>query len=219
MSLAERIQTLALALVLAAVATLAWAAQLRPRLDVDASALATLPTEIGGWRSVDIPLADTVEAVLQADFNLQRVYLHPLGQQIELYVGYYGTNRGGRPEHTPWVCYPSGGWTIVSSQVLWIDRARAIRANELVVEKDGVRHLVHFWYRSHRTPSLVGAFDQLLDRLIGHATEQRADGALIRISTAIEADPVTARTRLIAFGANLEEQIGKRWPREEPSLS
>ncbi|MDJ0788376.1 MAG: EpsI family protein [Myxococcota bacterium] len=215
----EKMQTIAIAIGLTVVAAFAWWAQVRPGLDVDASALATLPREIGKWQSVDIPLEDTVEAMLRADFNLQRIYQHPLGHRVELYVGYYGTDRGGRPEHTPWICYPSGGWEILSSQVLWVDESQGIRANEMTVEKGGERHLVQFWYRSHRSPSLVNGLDQVLDRLVSHATGRRADGALIRISTPIALDEVSARTRLIAFGSTLEGLIGTRWPSEEPSRS
>jgi len=220
MSTAERIQTGALAAALIGVAAVAWYALLGPKLEVDAAALATLPAKIDSWDSVDIPLENTVEAMLRADFNLQRIYVHPLGHRIELYVGYYGTVRGGRPEHTPWICYPSGGWEILSSRVLSIDESQSLRANELVVEKAGERHLVQFWYRSHRSPSMVSEVDQVLDRLLSRMSGPRADGALIRISTRIDDDDtIAARTRLISFGSRLESLVAERWPDERPAPS
>ena len=51
-------------------------------------------------------------AELRADFNLQRAYTGPAGSLIWLYLGYYGTDRGGRPEHTPRGCYTGAGWGI-----------------------------------------------------------------------------------------------------------
>jgi len=81
--------------------------QLRPSLAVDPSPLASLPTTIGAWHARDVPLEDSVEQELRADFNVQRVYAHPSGDTIVLYVGYYGTERGGRPEHVPTPATPA----------------------------------------------------------------------------------------------------------------
>ena len=218
MSRTESLQTALLAAALLAAGCFAWWLQLRPSLEVDASPLETVPTQIDVLRSVDIPLEDTVEAMLRADFNLQRVYVSPVWDPIEVYIGYYGTDRGGRPEHTPWACYPSAGWTILERDHVWIDRERGLRANDLVVEKSGDRHLVLFWYRSHRATGLVGAVDQIVDRFIGRLLESRSDGALMRISTPIRGGDVdAARARLVAFGAEFDRLVEQRWPVERPS--
>ncbi len=60
----------------------------------------------------EIPLAENVESMLRADFNVQRAFLHPLGDVVWLYIGYYGTDRGGTPEHTPPQCYRAHGWSL-----------------------------------------------------------------------------------------------------------
>ena len=56
-----------------------------------------------------------VSEMLAADHNVQRAYLHPQRYVVFVYLGYYGTRRGGTPEHTPDVCYPAQGWEIVSA--------------------------------------------------------------------------------------------------------
>ena len=58
------------------------------------------------WKGHDIPMEGSVEEILRADRHLQRSYYDRAGGLVWLYVGYYGTSRGGRSEHTPWVCYP-----------------------------------------------------------------------------------------------------------------
>ena len=218
MSRSESLQTTLLAAALLAAGCFAWWLQLRPGLEVDASQLASVPTRIDVFGSVDIPLEETVEANLRADFNLQRVYVSPVGGSIEVYIGYYGTERGGRPEHTPWACYPSAGWTILERDRIWIDRERGLRANDLVVENNGKRYLVLFWYRSFRATGLLGPVDQILDRLIGRLLESRSDGALMRISTPIRGGDVdAARARLVAFASELDRLVEGRWPVERPS--
>jgi EpsI family protein len=200
-------------------AAISWRLYLRPDLAVDFAQLDALPHQLDDWRGYDIPVEDGVAKMLAADYNLQRVYITRAEDLVWLYVGYYGTLRGGRPEHTPWVCYPSNGWEILQQGIVPVDSRDGRRANEILVEQDGKRRLVHFWYRSHRRSGMLGAFEQALDRLLGRLVEGRADGALVRLSTPLEAgiDIAMARTRLVSFGRTVEPIITARWPSETGS--
>jgi EpsI family protein len=217
----ERLAQGSLVAVMLIVASIAWWMELRPVLAVDASALGVLPSRIGAWRGSPVPIEDFAERMLQADYNLQRAYRSPTGSPtgskvVWLYVGYYGTHRGGRPEHTPDQCYPSSGWGIVSQEVVEIDPE--LRANEFVVARDGDRRLVHFWYQSSRRAGMLGAWDVSVDHLRGRLEDGRADGALVRISTPIDADDLeTPRTRLRAFARELLPLLRAHWPREFPA--
>lgn len=198
-----------------AVCALAWWLGDRPALAVDASPLAGLPTQIGRWKSAPLSLETEVEAELRADFNVLRAYWTPGEEPISLYVGYYGTARGGRPEHTPRFCYTGAGWGILSSKTVTLSRDRGLRATEYVVQRDQERQLVQYWYRSHRRSGILGGFDQNVDRLFGMLLDGRADGALVRISTAIrDGDVDTARSRLLSFGSAIDAKLAEHWPIE-----
>jgi len=215
---AERRQAVLLGLVLLVVGGLAWTFQLRDPLVVDATPLDALPRELAGWHAQDVPLEDTVEAILRADHNVQRVYVHPLGSRIGVYVGYYGTERGGRPEHTPWVCYPNAGWTITAPRTLVVDPERGLRVNEFQVSQNGERALVHFWYRSFRSTGLLGGTDQVWDRFLGRLQHDRSDGALVRLSSSLAGEDVTVvRSRLMGFGQKLDVLLDEHWPLERPA--
>jgi len=201
-----------------AVGAISWSFQLRPALHVDATPLAALPTTIDSWRAIDVPLEPSVESMLRADFNVQRIYVHPTGAAVSLYVGYYGTERGGRPEHTPETCYESQGWTIESERVLDVSpEPGSLRVNEYLVEQQGVRHLVHFWFRSHRNGGMLGGFDQARDRLLGRLLDGRADGSLVRLSIPVEpGEEPNARSVLLQFASAVNAQLGAHWPTESP---
>lgn len=207
-----------LAIALLLVGALAWTLALRPKPVVDATPLDGLPTRIGAWQSVEIPLEPGVETLLRADKHIQRRYEHPTGELIWLYLGYYGTTRGGRPEHTPWGCYTGAGWAIESHRVLDASPRDGLRVNEMLVQRDGYRRLVHFWYRSHRATGIVGGLDQNLDRLVGRLVHGRADGALVRVSTPLRSpdDQVPARSRLFSFEVQLDPLLAEHWPVETP---
>jgi len=213
----DRLASTILVVVLAAVGSLGWWLQLRPGLEVDASALAALPEEIPPWWSQDVALDEAVEAELRADLNLQRVYADATGEPVWLYIGYYGTSRGGRPEHTPRGCYTGAGWSIDAERRIPTDPSGARHVNEYVVSRNGARQLVHFWFRSHRRSHLLGGIDQNWDRLVGRLGSGRSDGALVRLSADVTSgDEVGARSRLLAFGARLDPLLGERWPVETP---
>ncbi|MEB2345448.1 MAG: EpsI family protein [Deltaproteobacteria bacterium] len=212
----DRISSLLVALLLA-VGAGAWALALRPALHVDASPLASLPRQLGPWAARDVPLESNVEAMLRADYNVQRAYDHPLGDRVWVYFGYYGTERGGRPEHTPTQCYEAHGWKILDHRK--IDEGSGLGVNEMVVSLDGKRELVHYWFRSFRATGLRGGLDQTLDRLLGRLLQGRADGSLVRVSTALHDDDLLpARSRLQSFARAFDAQLAAHWPREQTGL-
>ncbi|MEZ4330509.1 MAG: EpsI family protein [Myxococcota bacterium] len=193
-----------------------WKLSARSELAVDPSPLAELPERIGPWQAMDVPLPPAVETELRADFNLQRAYGSATQIPLLLYVGYYGTRRGGRPEHTPQGCYTGAGWGIEDARTLSIATGdEPLRANEYLVERDGERQLVVFWYRSYRRTGLLGGLDQNLDRLVGLLRHGRADGALVRLSTLVlDGDIVGARSRLQSFASLVDPLLAAHWPVE-----
>jgi EpsI family protein len=211
----ERLKIVAMIVALVAVGVISWQFQLRKPPFVDTSNLARIPMLVDDWRGEDIPLQDGVQDMLDADYNLQRVYQHRVGGRLWFYVGYYGTKRGGRPEHTPWQCYPSNGWTIVSNEILG-GSPEVPRLHELVVEKDGRRRLVHFWFQSSRRGGMLGALDQAADRLVNRILHGRADGSLVRLSLPLpdERTKPTARNLLLSFGRSVTPLLMEYWPNE-----
>lgn len=213
--MSDRATSLLLLGLFAAVGLLAWSAQLRPELSFDTTKLADLPTSMGDWESVDIPMLDNVESLLRADFNLQRTYHDDLGKTVWLYVGYYGTERGGKPEHRPGVCYAAHGWNIEMSQPRKLTNTPA---TEYVVEKNGERRLVLFWFRSSRGNSTLDTPHVAWDHFLNRVQHGRADGSLVRLSTPLRVGhEVDARSRLFFFAEHLNDELKSRWPVENPT--
>ena len=214
---AERLAAGIAFLSLACAGIFGWWLLLRPTLEVDPANLMALPMNLGTWESREIPVASAVESMLEADFHLQRVFLNPSGEMAWFYLGYYGTSRGGRPEHVPRVCYKANGWTIVETRVLEVDAARDLSVNEYLVEREGEQRLVHFWDRSHRRTGIVAGLGLSIDHLIGRFTSARADGALVRLSTPIrEDDLLVSRAILARLAVEIDPRLDGRWPAETP---
>jgi EpsI family protein len=210
---AERWTIWAILPLLIAAGVFGWMSQLREPYEVDASGLAGLPMTVDTWLGRDLEIDSGIEDMLAADFHVNRAYIHRFGDIVWFYMGYYGTERGGRPEHTPWACYPSNGWEIVSSEIVEI--APGLEANELLVEKDGQQRIVFFWYQSHRRGGMLGGLDQAVDRFVSRLSVGRADGSLVRLSTPlIDDDRWAARSRLMSFGREIAPKLSQHWPIE-----
>ncbi len=214
----ERIETgLVLAIVLA-VGVAAWRHDAREPLVAEPTSLASVPRIVDGFVGQDLEIAGEVEEMLRADFHVQREYRKPGEGLVWLYVGYYGSARGGTPEHTPRVCYAAHGWQVHAEQVVATDDAAPLRLQEYLLEHGAERRLVHFYYRSHRSTGILGLARLRVDHVIGNLVDGRADGALIRLSAPIGPDDEEkVRARLLAFAAALEPTLGAAWPVEGPA--
>ncbi len=216
--MSDRTSTIAAVALLLLAGMAAWWFQLRPALEPAPASLAALPFHLSSFEGIDSPVGDNVEEMLRADFNVQREYLHPLGQVVWLYIGYYGTQRGGTPEHTPHACYVAHGWKVIEEQTLITDAASGHSAVEYLVESRGQQQLVLYWYRSYRSTGLLSTLALQLDHIVGKLAEGRGDGALIRLSTPlIGVDRTAARALLMSFARELEPELAKVWPTEKPA--
>jgi exosortase D (VPLPA-CTERM-specific) len=121
------------------------------------------------------------------------------GTPVNLYVAYYVSQRAGVHLHSPELCIPGGGWTILrqSIETLPLAGGESLSANRVVIEKRGVRQLVYYWFeergRNIAQESMrkyYGLRDALLDR--------RTDGALVRVVVPIQAEDETEAESLAA---------------------
>lgn len=205
--------------ILVAFGSVGWWLHLRPERELEPESIQRISMQLASWRGEDVPLDEGVERMLRADAHVQRSYRNARGELVWLYVGYYGTERGGRPEHTPWVCYPSAGWLILASEERALPSLaredESARVVELVVERHRERRLVQFWYRTTRSPAIASERSLTLDHVLGRLSPSgRADGALVRLSTPIgEGGIERARDRLARFADPLAAELEARWPR------
>jgi EpsI family protein len=146
--------------------------------------LSGFPNEIGAWHKVreDTLNAET-RGVLRADDYLARTFEVLPGTQAQIFVAYYRTQHSGETFHSPRNCLPGSGWEPVSASLIDADLGlgRSVRLNRYLVERNGQRLLVIYWYQEHEriiADELQGKFYLVWDAIRLH----RRDGALVRFS-------------------------------------
>lgn len=76
----------------------------RGKLAVIEINLDKIPIEIAGFSGTEDFFSQAVYDELNADKHVYRHYRSKDGRQVDLYIGYYGTAKGGRTPHNPYAC-------------------------------------------------------------------------------------------------------------------
>jgi EpsI family protein len=177
-----------------------------------------LPMTISGYSGTEDFLPGSVYAALKADKSLYRHYRNRNGDQVDVYIGYYGTAKGGRTGHNPYACLPSAGWAIVESGKVGVRPSYYMRGgqiNYVVASKDGANDVMVHWYQSAGTHIMSTGLQQNVQRFVGRIFNDRDDGAYVQVSSITgEQERPLAKERVVAFAKNVLELLPAYWPEE-----
>jgi len=156
--------------------------------------------DIGGWKGSD-GYFDPIYGDDPAESSLLRVYQKGNEPPVVAYVGFYRDLTTVLEVHTPELCYPAQGWTILSTKTLSPSsfRGKPFVAKEIVVDKSGQRRLVMWWYNVASRP-FENRIRYVYAMLAISILTGRTDGSIIRIETPIkEAGDQAAGARMRDF--------------------
>lgn len=173
-----------------------------------------IPYQLEGWKGADSRF-DPVYGADPAESNLLRIYQRDAGSIVIAYVGFYSELTTVVEVHTPERCYPGQGWKILSSgsSNTEVFRGKPIPARHIVVEKDGMRRLVAWWYNAGSQPSAT-RLRNIYAMLVLSSITGRTDGSLVRLETPIiGADELPAARRVAEFERDFLPKLDGALPR------
>lgn len=163
--------------------------------------LKDLSYHLGNWSGKEDPLEQRiVQAVNVTDYT-NREYLNGTAPPVELYIGYYASQRTGDTIHSPKNCLPGAGWDPirVGYATIPLGDGQKVTVNEYVIAQGLDRQLVFYWYQGRGrviASEYLGKFWMISDAI----TRNRTDGALVRLITpVIGNDTSQAHARLEKF--------------------
>src|SRR2546427_10690935 len=77
--------------------------------------LRDLRQTVANWTGEERPFQEQVVKAAGVSDYTNRIYFKPAGMPIQLYVGYYTSQRAGDTIHSPKNCLPGAGWDPVRS--------------------------------------------------------------------------------------------------------
>jgi EpsI family protein len=176
--------------------------------------LAQIPSSVGNWKGTDVPLAKEILQATNVTDYANRLYLSDGHPPIQLYVGYYGSQKTGDTIHSPKNCLPGSGWDPVRSGFVRvpIDGRPDIVVNEYLVQRDAQKQLVFYWYQGRGrvlASEYAGKFWMIADAV----SRNRTDGALVRLVTPITGDESAARAFLTQFAQEIFPSLDNTLPK------
>jgi EpsI family protein len=173
-----------------------------------------LPYTLANWSGQERPLRDqVVQAVGVSDYT-SRIYLSSSELPVDLYVGYYASQRTGDTIHSPKNCLPGSGWDPIKSDYLTISipGGATITVNEYMIQKDQNKELVLYWYQS-RGRVIASEYSGKFWMMVDAISRNRTDGSLVREVTPMNDGEVSARARLVKFTQNIYPKIDSIIPK------
>ncbi|KJC53659.1 membrane protein [Bradyrhizobium sp. LTSPM299] len=156
----------------------------RPEVIPERSRFVTFPATIGEWHGQPSLLDPQTERSLAMEDYILSDYSNPNGKIVNLYVGYYASQRTGESPHSPLFCLPGDGWSIIKLEQATYDAEHPI--NRALIEKNGEKQLVYYWYEE-RGRWIASEYTTRKWYLLPDAIlkNNRSDGALVRLITPI----------------------------------
>ncbi|MFZ1033747.1 MAG: exosortase C-terminal domain/associated protein EpsI [Candidatus Acidiferrales bacterium] len=176
--------------------------------------LRELPYTLGNWKGEERPLQkQIVQAVMVTDYT-NRIYFNSADPPVQLYIGYYASQRTGDTIHSPKNCLPGAGWDPIHSGYATISLrdGRQIVVNEYVIQQDQNKQLVFYWYQGRGriiASEYAGKFWMVADAIY----RNRTDGALVRLTTQLNDGEEKARVRLLNFTQILFPHLDELLPK------
>jgi exosortase D (VPLPA-CTERM-specific) len=178
----------------------------------------SLPSQIGGWTGIDLPIDQETLKKLGPGEYLLRDYDNASQPEssIDLYIPFFPTQKAGDTIHSPANCLPGAGWIPISREVIRLVRpdGSSIPVNRYVVSKTGERQLVLYWFQAHGR--VVASEWWAKYYLIRDSIRlNRSDGGMVRLMTPmLEGESAdAAQARMMKLGSQLLPLIDNYIPR------
>lgn len=146
--------------------------------------LSTFPKQIGAWIGKQEHFDERIYDILGVDDYFLCSYSNSDGRQVQLYVGFYRSQREGDLIHSPKHCMPGAGWNIVGTSLedLIIPNTNhgKIKMIKLLLRKDAQRQVVLYWFQS-RGRFIASEYVQKIYLVTDSILKHRTDGSFVRL--------------------------------------
>lgn len=142
----------------------------------------TFPKQIGEFIGEEQFFSDEIYAAVGVDDSALISYVNPLNETVQLYIGYYKSQRKGDMIHSPKNCMPGSGWEITSSLLENVERrdGKTISIIKLILEKGDEKQIVLYWFHA-RGRIINSEYKQKIYLIIDSITRNRTDDSFVRL--------------------------------------
>ncbi len=150
----------------------------------------SFPMEIGVWKGATSRFDEKVYDSLGVDDSILATYRNDDGEYVQLYVGFYQSQREGDLIHSPKNCMPGSGWNITETSIERVgvndgENNKSIDVIKLLLENGIQKQVVLYWFQS-RGRIISSEYMQKIWLVIDSITKQRTDGSFVRLIAPVD---------------------------------
>jgi EpsI family protein len=177
--------------------------------------LDSFPATLGEWqaRRGTIFSGDILATLKLTDY-VMRDYGDGGGRSLNLYIGYWDTQRKGATIHSPKNCLPGAGWEPVEASFVTIPLPAPhppIIVNRYLIQKDRNQQVVLYWYQS-QGQVIAGEVPAKIAMVKSALARNRTDGAIVRVMSPVSGSAQEVSERLVAYVQALYPVLGDYLP-------
>ena len=177
--------------------------------------LSSFPMILDGSLKIgdDKRFTEDTERVLGASDYVMREYRSPSGQKLNLFIGYYDSQRTGSTYHSPRNCLPGSGWEMNELEPVQLsgpDGAN-FEANKYLVRRGEYKGLMIYWFQGRGRTNSSEYWDKA-DTFKDSILRNRSDGAIIRVMTPFGEDESASLQEAISLSNSVAKRLGEYVP-------
>jgi EpsI family protein len=182
---------------------------------VDRTPLAEFPLKMAEWKQKgdDYRFGEATESVLRTTDYTARRYEAPDGRLVDIYVGYYSSQRTGATYHSPQNCLPGAGWVMKEPETIEIANpgGGSFIANRYIIENGPDKQVMIYWYQG-RGRKEASEYRDKINTVWDSVLRRRTDGAMVRVMTGVGEDEAGALRAAVDVSAKVAGQLSPYVP-------
>ena len=176
----------------------------------------TFPMGIGEWTGNTSKFDQKVYDILGVEDSILASYQDNNGDSVQLYVGFYQSQKEGDLIHSPKNCMPGSGWNILKTSIETVDvgqngTEKNIDVIKLILVKGSQKQVVLYWFQS-RGRIISSEYMQKIWLVIDSITKHRTDGSFVRLISPVVKSEDHALEVLKAFTREIYPYLNEYIP-------
>jgi EpsI family protein len=172
------------------------------------------PLEIDQWKGQKGELDQEVYNILGVEDYILANYRKTSGERVNLYVGFYQSQKEGDIIHSPKNCMPGAGWKITDTSIETIkldDSQKTINVIKLLLQKGMEKQVVLYWFQS-RGRIIASEYMQKIWLVVDSVIKRRTDGSFVRLISPVTVDEEKTLQVLKEFAQKIYPVLNEHIP-------
>jgi len=154
----------------------------------------TFPLEIDQWQGQKSTMDTEIYNILGVEDYIMANFRKDNRSYVNLYVGFYQSQKKGDIIHSPKNCMPGAGWNIARTTIETIDMPEfpdGMEVIKLLLQKGPEKQVVLYWFQS-RGRIIASEYMQKIWLVVDSIIKNRTDGSFVRLISPVVTDEQAA---------------------------